>query len=166
MPRKQNVNGKKNEFTLERVLKIEGKVVVSQHINGSCESNCNVSLKSDNVLSAYDEDLVNILANLGETEINISRINENSNDMNNAEPGRSSTTTSVTTDEPSINMATLTDEGRISGAFCSKAVFNISHKIRTETEIKVLEKRLDFGPIQRTLNSLNFVKALKNFVVE
>ena len=53
----------------------------------------------------------NILVNLGETEINISHINENSNDMNNIELGGSSTNTSITIDEPSINRATLKDEG-------------------------------------------------------
>ena len=37
--------------------------------------------------------------------------------MNNTEPGGSSTTTSITTDEPSINRATLRDEGRFSGFF-------------------------------------------------
>ena len=95
---------------------------------------------------------MNILANLGETEINTSRINENSNDMNNTEPGGSSTTTSITTDEPSINRATLRDEGRFSGVFCSITVFNLSHKIPTETEIKVLEKGSDFAPVLRNLN--------------
>ena len=92
-------DGKKNEFTPERVQNVESKVFVNQHINGSCECNCNVRLKSDNVLSPNDEDLVNTLANLGETEINISRINENSNNMNNTEPGGSSTTPSITNDE-------------------------------------------------------------------
>ena len=43
---------------------------------------------------------------LGETEINISLINENSNDINNTELGGS-----ITIDEPSINRATLKDEG-------------------------------------------------------
>ena len=50
-------DGKNNEFTPEREQKVEGKVFVIQYINGSCESNCNVNLKSDNVLSANDEDL-------------------------------------------------------------------------------------------------------------
>ena len=86
---------------------MEGKVFVSQHVNDSRVSNCNVNLKSDNVLSANEEDLVNILAKLGETEINICHINENSNDMSNTELcGSSSTTISITTDEPSINRAT------------------------------------------------------------
>ena len=43
----------------------------------------------------------------------------------------------ITTDEPSINRTTLTDEEPISGVFSSKTVFNLSHKILTETEIKV-----------------------------
>ena len=68
--------------------------------------------------------------------------------MNNIELGGSSTNTSITIDEPSINTATLKNEGRISGVFCSKTVFNLNHKILTETEIKVLEKELDFAPVQ------------------
>ena len=32
-------DGKKNQFTPERVLKVEGKVFDSQHINGSRKSN-------------------------------------------------------------------------------------------------------------------------------
>ena len=95
---------------------------------------------------------MNTLANLGETEINTSCINENSNDMNNTEPGGSSTTTSITTDEPSINRATLRDDGQFSGVFRSITVFNLSHKISTETEIKVLEKGSDFAPVLRNLN--------------
>ena len=45
-----------------------------------------------------------------------------------------------------------TNEKRISGAFCSKTVFNFSHKTLTESEINALEKVLDFAPVQRTLN--------------
>ena len=94
----------------EREQKVEGKVFVSQYINGSRESNCNVNLKSYNVLSANDQDLVNILVSLGETEINISHINENSNDMSNTKLDGS-----ITTDEDSINMVTSMDEGGIMG---------------------------------------------------
>lgn len=72
-------DGKKNEFMLEGEEKVEGKVFVSQHINGAPGSNRNVNIKSDNVLSANDEVVVNILASLRETEINISHVIENSN---------------------------------------------------------------------------------------
>ena len=61
--------------------------------------------------------------------------------MNNIEVGGS-----ITTDEPSM------DEGRIIEVFYSKTVFNLSHKLLTKTEIKVLEIGIDFVPVQRTLN--------------
>ena len=83
--------------------------------------------------------------------------------MNNTELGGSLTTTSITTDELSINRATLTHEGRISGFFCSKTVFNLSHNILTETEIKVLEKGLDFASVQRTLNEPELRKNFEEF---
>ena len=35
----------------------------------------------------------------------------------------------------------VTSESHIFGYFCSDIVFNLSHKVMTETEIKVLEKR-------------------------
>ena len=43
--------------------------------------------------------------------------------------------------------AKVTSEGRISGYFCLDTVFNLSHRVLTETEIKVLEKGLDYAPI-------------------
>ena len=43
--------------------------------------------------------------------------------------------------------AKVSSEGRISGYFCSDTVFNLSHRLLTETEIKVLEKGLDYAPI-------------------
>ena len=143
-------NRKENEFTPKRELKVKGKVFVSQSINGSCESNCNANLNVNvnvNVLSGNDKDLVSIVANLGETEINISHINEIRNDMSSTKLGGS-----ITTAEPSINRVTLIDKGRICGFYCFKTVFNLSHKILTETEVKVLKKRSDFAPVQRTLN--------------
>ena len=36
--------------------------------------------------------------------------------------------------------------------FCSETVFNLSRKVLTETEIKILEKGLDFASIQRKIN--------------
>ena len=157
------LDGKKNAFTPEREQNVEGKVFVSQHISGSPQSNCNVNLKSDNAFNANDEDLVNILANLGETEINISHVNENSNDMNNTKIGGSSIITFITTNEPSINRVTLIDEGPIIGIFCCKTVFNLSHKTLTETKIKGLKKGLDFAPIQRITNEPELGKGFEEF---
>ena len=36
---------------------------------------------------------------------------------------------------------------KFSGYFCSNTVFNLSQKVLTDSEIKVLEKRLDYAPI-------------------
>ena len=41
---------------------------------------------------------------------------------------------------------------RLKGYFCSDAVFNLSDRVLSEGEIKVLEKGLDFVPFQRKLN--------------
>ena len=43
--------------------------------------------------------------------------------------------------------AKVTSESRISGYFCSDTVFNLSDRVLTETEIKVLQKGLDYVPI-------------------
>ena len=45
-----------------------------------------------------------------------------------------------------------TSEERIKGYFCSDTVFNLSNRVLSDNEIKVLEKGLDFAPIQRKIN--------------
>ena len=35
------------------------------------------------------------------------------------------------------------------GYFCSDTIFNLSHKVLSDSEIKVLEHELDFAPIQK-----------------
>ena len=49
------------------------------------------------------------------------------------------------------------------GYFCSKIVFNFSKKVLTETEIKVLEKELDFAHIQNTLNEPELRRDFEEF---
>ena len=49
------------------------------------------------------------------------------------------------------------------GVSWSKTVFNLSHKTLTKIEIKVLEKRLDFAPVQRTLNEPELREFLEEF---
>ena len=46
----------------------------------------------------------------------------------------------------------VTSEGRLEGCFCSDTVFNLSRKVLTDTEIRILEKGLDFAPIQNKIN--------------
>ena len=45
-----------------------------------------------------------------------------------------------------------TDDSRMKGYLCSDTLFNLSNKALTEGEIKVLEKGLDFAPIQGKAN--------------
>ena len=57
-----------------------------------------------------------------------------------------------------------TDDSRMKGYFCSDTVFNLSNKVLTEDEIKVLEKGLDFAPIQRKVNEPELRQNLRIFV--
>ena len=44
------------------------------------------------------------------------------------------------------------DENRLTGCFCSDTIFNVSNRFLSDNEIKVLEKGLEFSPIQRKIN--------------
>ena len=59
--------------------------------------------------------------------------------------------------------ATVTDEGRLQGSFCSKTVFNLSLRVLSEIEIQVLEKGLDFAPIQKSINEPELRKDFEDF---
>ena len=59
---------------------------------------------------------------------------------------------SVVRSEGLPTKATITDEGRLAGTFCSKTVFNLSQRALSGIEIQVLEKGLDFSPVQRSFN--------------
>ena len=52
------------------------------------------------------------------------------------------------------------------GYFCSDTVFNLSNRVLTDIEIKVLEKGLDFAPLQRKLMNQSKDKILQSFVDE
>ena len=45
-----------------------------------------------------------------------------------------------------------TDSTRWTGYFCSETVFNLSNRVLSDAEIKVLEKGLDYAPIQNNIN--------------
>ena len=45
-----------------------------------------------------------------------------------------------------------TEQCRLTGKFVSDTVFNISNKILSDTEIRILEKGLDFASIQNKIN--------------
>ena len=46
-----------------------------------------------------------------------------------------------------------TETSRLNGYFCLEAVFNLSKKILTEAEVKVIEKGLEYAPIQNKVNA-------------
>ena len=50
------------------------------------------------------------------------------------------------------NNPNCSDDTRISGYFCSDTAFTLSRRVLCEDEIKVLEKGLDFAPIQNKVN--------------
>ena len=58
---------------------------------------------------------------------------------------------------------TITDEGRLTVSFCSKAVYNLSQRALSDIEIQVLEKGLDFSPVQRSLNESELQKDFEEF---
>ena len=57
----------------------------------------------------------------------------------------------------------LSDNSRLRGYFCSDTVFNLSQRVLSETEIKILEKGLDFAPIQRKVNEPELRKDFDDF---
>ena len=48
--------------------------------------------------------------------------------------------------------ANATEKNRLSGYFCSDTIFNLSWKVLTDSEIKVLEKGIHCAPIQSKIN--------------
>ena len=58
---------------------------------------------------------------------------------------------------------TITDEGRLKRTFCSETAFNLSHKVFNNTEIKVLEQRLDFAPTHKCINKPELRKDFVEF---
>ena len=46
----------------------------------------------------------------------------------------------------------IKSQSRLTGYFCSNTVFNLSRKVLSGTEIKILEKGLDYAPIQNKVN--------------
>ena len=61
-----------------------------------------------------------------------------------------------------IRTASMRDE-RLQGHFCSDTVFNLSNRVLSENEIKVLEKGLDFAPTQRKIDEPELRKDFEEF---
>ena len=68
--------------------------------------------------------------------------------------------------EPCIsNLKTFgnTNDERLQGHFCSDTAFNLSNRVLSENEIKILEKRLGFAPIQQKINEPELCKDFDEF---
>ena len=52
--------------------------------------------------------------------------------------------------EETANVSAIS-KTRLPGYFCSDTVFNLSRRVLTEIEIKILEKVLDYAPIQNKI---------------
>ena len=56
-----------------------------------------------------------------------------------------------------------TEQCRLTGNFVSDTVFSLSNKILSDTKIRVLEKGLNFAPIQNKLNEPELMRDFKEF---
>ena len=61
------------------------------------------------------------------------------------------------------NNRNCSDDTKISAYFCSDTVFNLSRRLLSEDETKVLEKGLDFAPIQNKVNEPELRKDFDEF---
>ena len=57
----------------------------------------------------------------------------------------------------------ITNSDRISGYFCSETVFNLSKKVLSDMKIKILEKGLDYVPIQSKINQPELRRDFEDF---
>ena len=127
-------------------------------------------------LTRSDEDLADILVDLGKKNsmlnmdinegLNVSNVGDKFPKLVPPEPNQNKTAVlndSSTSKKNSEDIGFFTEDGRLKGFFCSKTVFNLTKKILTEAEIKVLEKGLDFAPIQKILNEPELRKDFEEF---
>ena len=50
------------------------------------------------------------------------------------------------------NISNINSKSRLTGYFCSNTIFNLSRKVLSDTEIKILEKGLDYTPNKNKVN--------------
>ena len=122
---------------------------ISENTSASCMTDGprrEVASKSNSV-SRLDEEWLSILVDL-----------QNDDSKEDFAVGNS-----VVRSDDLLTKATINDEGHLAGSFCSKTVFNLSHRALTDIEIQVLEKGLDFSPVQRSLNEPELRKDFEEF---
>ena len=57
----------------------------------------------------------------------------------------------------------ITSESRLTGQFSSEPIFDLNDRVLTDAEIKILEKGLDFAPLQRKINEPELKQDFKGF---
>ena len=62
-----------------------------------------------------------------------------------------------------VQNTSITSSYQISGYFSSNAVFNLSKKVLSDMEIKILEKGLDYSPIQDKINEPELTRDFEDF---
>ena len=61
------------------------------------------------------------------------------------------------------NITEITSSNHLKGDFCSDTIFNLSHRVLSDAKMKILEKGLDFAPIQRKINEPELKKTFEEF---
>ena len=62
-----------------------------------------------------------------------------------------------------VQSGSLTDSDRMSACFCSYTVYNLTKKVLSDMEIKILEKGFDYAPIQNKINKPELRKGFEDF---
>ena len=57
----------------------------------------------------------------------------------------------------------ITSESRLTGQFSSETIFDLNDRVLTDAEIKILEKGLDFAPLQGKINEPELKQDFKGF---
>ena len=148
----KNINSPKIESTTTETPKItqnEGVIdLVAIRSELLTEENCG-SAKIDTFLPVRDSDSP-VVSN----SLNSSIHQENSFDAQDEEMLKILEKLHSSNRETSVmGISSITsDENRLTGYFCSDAIFNLSNRVLSDNKIKVLEKDLDFAPLHKKIN--------------
>ena len=111
---------------------------VLNHSSSSAETNS----ESKEIFSTQDKEFLSMLVDLP-TSVDINKSME------------------ISSEE--LDQQSTTYQNRLTGYFCSYTVFNLSKKVLSDVEIKVLEKGWDYAPIQNKINEPELRRDFENF---
>ena len=163
---------KKRKIEVDEVMK-ESNTGLSEKIEDEVKSGNATETgeeeRSNDVLTQNDESMLNILTSLlsDNSSYNISM--PTLRDCSTEGLINTSTNNSLSVDIPAqeeeIEGPTVvtTAEGRIEGYFCSDVVFNLSRRVLTDIEIKVLEKGLGYVPTPSRIDEAQLREDFNDF---